>query len=63
MKLRPNWGTLYLSRRKDNALPAKEFREVKPEPPRDVEAELDRLAEKRREREEWLRSVVDGEGE
>jgi hypothetical protein len=58
-KPRPNWGTMHLIRGKGASAPRGALREVAPEPVRDVEAELDRLAEQRRPREAWLRGVLD----
>lgn len=58
-KQSPNWGTVQIRRGNGTAAPRGTYRDVQPESAPDVEAELDRLAEARKEREDWLRAVLD----
>jgi hypothetical protein len=57
-KQSPSWGTMHLRRGDGKTAPRGTYRDPQPEALLDVEAELDRLADERKGREDWLREVL-----
>ena len=56
-----NWATIY-GRSRGSEAPKGDFAPPRPDPvPKDSEAEVERLADARREREERLRAILDAE--